>query len=252
MSNFLEMLFSLRGKVALVTGASRGIGAALAHALAAAGAHTIGLGRSNLPSGTFPPDAEYRECDIRDFESFTSVCSDVFERHHRFDVLINAAGITLPNNEGTDSLLDFEQTITTNLVAVHHCCQAAAEYMKKTGGGSIINVTSIGSVLGFPGNPGYVASKGGLRMLTKALAMDLASERIRVNNLAPGYIRTDMTEASFQNPTRHLERQQHMMIKRWGVPEDLAGAAIFLASDASAYVTGSDLFVDGGWTAKGL
>jgi gluconate 5-dehydrogenase len=124
--------------------------------------------------------------------------------------------------------------------------------MQLNGGGSIINVTSIGSVLGFPDNPAYVASKGGLRLLTKALAMDLASYSIRVNNLAPGYIRTDMTKSSFEDPVRYAERLQGMIIKRWGNPEDLAGAAIFLASDASAYITGIDLFVDGGWTAKGL
>jgi len=106
--------------------------------------------------------------------------------------------------------------------------------------------------MGFPGNPAYVASKGGVRMLTKALALDLAEHNIRVNNLVPGYIRTDMTEASFQDPIRYDERLQHMMIKRWGVTEDLAGAAIYLASNASNYVTGSDLLVDGGWTAKGM
>lgn len=252
MSDYLETLFSLRGKVALVAGASRGIGAALAHALSAAGAYTVGLGRSNEPSSGFSASAEYRQCDILDANQFASICASVFEINGRLDVLVNAAGITLPKSEGADVLQDFGSTIATNLVAVHHCCQAAAGYMKRNGGGSIINVTSIGSVLGFPGNPAYVASKGGLRMLTKALAIDLAPDHIRVNNLAPGYIRTDMTEASFQNPARHSERLQHMMIKRWGMPEDLAGAAIFLASDASAYVTGADLFVDGGWTAKGL
>ncbi len=252
MSDYLETLFSLRGKVALVTGASRGIGAALVQALAAAGAYTVGLGRSAEPSAKFPGGTEYRQCDILDGDHFSLVCTSIFESHGRLDVLINAAGITLPKRDGADAVHDFERTIATNLVAVHHCCQAAAGLMKRGKGGSIINVTSIGSVLGFPGNPAYVASKGGLRMLTKALAMDLASEHIRVNNLAPGYIRTDMTEASFQDPARHSERLEHMMIKRWGMPEDLAGAAIFLASDASAYVTGTDLFVDGGWTAKGL
>lgn len=252
MSDYLETLFSLRGKVALVTGATRGIGAALVQALTAAGAHTVGLGRSAESITRFTGDSEYRQCDILNGDHFSSICASIFESHQRLDVLINAAGITLPKCEGADALHDFERTITTNLVAVHHCCQTAAGLMKGGGGGSIINVTSVGSVLGFPGNPAYVASKGGLRMLTKALAMDLAPERIRVNNLAPGYIRTDMTEDSFQNPARHSERLDRMIIKRWGMPEDLAGAAIFLASDASAYVTGLDLFVDGGWTAKGL
>lgn len=252
MNNYLDSLFSLHGKTAIVTGASRGIGASLAEALSAAGARTIGLGRSECSAVETAAGTEYRQCDVLDTEYFDTICGDIFATTGRLDVLINAAGITRPGSKGTQALQDFECTLTTNLVAVHHCCHIVAGYMKRSGAGSIVNVTSIGSVLGFPGNPGYVASKGGLRMLTKALAMDLARDNIRVNNLAPGYIRTDMTEASFQDPVRHAERLGHMMLKRWGTPADLVGAAIFLASEASAYVTGTDLFVDGGWTAKGL
>lgn len=252
MNDYLTELFSLRGKVALVTGTSRGIGAALARALAAAGAQTVGLARSGGFGASLPGSVEYRQCDVTDSDHFAAVCSEIFEDRGRLDILVNAAGITLPMSANEDDFRNFEITVSTNLMAVYRCCHHAAAYMKKSGGGSIINVTSIGSVLGFPGNPAYVSSKGGLRMLTKALAMDLAADNIRVNNLAPGYIRTDMTESSFQDPVRHAERLQRMMIKRWGSPEDLAGAAVFLASDASAYVTGIDLFVDGGWTAKGM
>src|SRR5262245_57551582 len=117
---------------------------------------------------------------------------------------------------------------------------------------SIVFVTSINSVLGFPGNPAYVAAKGGLRQLTKALALDLGSRGIRVNALAPGYIRTFMTESSYANTEQRAARTARTMLGRWGEPSDLVGAAIFLLSDASNYVTGQDLFVDGGWTAKGL
>ena len=252
MSFYLEKMFSLGGRVALVTGASRGIGASLAQALAKAGAYSIGIGRSSAPRDSFSEGVEYRQCDILDQGNFSSVCESIFGTKGRIDVLINAAGISLQTSEDADALKVFERTIATNLSAVNHTCQLAANFMKKTGGGSIINVTSIASVIGFPGNPAYVASKGGLRMLTKALAFDLAPHHIRVNNIVPGYIRTDMTEASFQDPMRHKERLQHMMIKRWGKTEDLNGAAIYLSSDASRYVTGSDLFIDGGWTAKGM
>ena len=180
------------------------------------------------------------------------MCDSVYASKGRIDILINAAGITLPVSEGVNFSNIFDSTLATNLSAVNNACQCVGNLMKNTGGGSIINVTSIASVIGFPGNPAYVASKGGLRMLTKALAFDFASHNIRVNNLVPGYIRTDMTEASFQDSLRYEERLQHMMIKRWGKPEDLIGAAIYLSSEASAYVTGSDLFVDAGWTAKGM
>lgn len=252
MSDYLDNLFSLRGKVALVTGASRGIGAGIAAALAASGAYVLGVGRSAQAQGEFTSGVEYLQCDVLDTSRFAAVCAELFDANGRFDVLVNAAGVSFPKSEGQQAQQDFERTVATNLTAVHHCCQTASGYIKKSGGGSIINVTSIGSVLGFPGNPAYVASKGALRLLTQALALDFASDQIRVNNLAPGYIRTDMTEASFRDPVRHEERLQHMIIKRWGTPRDLAGAAIFLASGASAYVTGTDLFVDGGWTAKGM
>ena len=123
--------------------------------------------------------------------------------------------------------------------------------MKKTGG-SIINITSLASMMGMPGNPGYVASKGGLGMLTKGLAIDLARDNIRVNNIIPGYILTDMTSKSYSDQKLKKLRDQRMIKNRWGQPKDLAGAVILLASDASDYITGTDIIVDGGWSAKGL
>lgn len=250
MSDYLERLFSLAGKVAVVTGASRGIGAALAAALAQAGAATTGVARST-PGEPFP-GIDYRVCDVRDEGAFEALCSAVFEKHRRIDILVNAAGITLPRDRESDPRAAFDETIRTNLTAVHRCCEAVMPFMRQTGGGSIVSVTSIGSMLGFPDNPGYAASKGGLRALSRALAVDYAGYGIRVNNLVPGYVRTAMTEASYADPERHAQRSARTILSRWGAVEDLAGAVIFLASDASSYVTGSDLVVDGGWTAKGL
>ena len=159
-----------------------------------------------------------------------------------------ARGIDTAAHEG--ALEAFERTLHINLTAPYACCLAARPFMRA--GGSIINVTSIGSVLGMPGNPAYGAAKGGLRLLTKSLALDYGAAGIRVNALAPGYIETDMTAKSFADPAAHERRRAHTCLGRWGKVEDLVGTAIFLASDASSYITGQDLFVDGGWTAKGL
>ena len=247
--SYLDSVFSMEGKVCLVTGASRGIGYGIAEAFNRAGAVVYGLGRT--PADTIVSDWNYIRCDVTDKKELLSVLQKINDDGHKLNVLVNAAGVTSPNSTG-DLKTNFRNIIETNLVAIYDCCVEALPYMKLAGGGSIINITSIGSKLGFPGNPSYGASKGGLRMLTKALANDLGLDNIRVNNLAPGYIKTDMTKLSFEDRDLNKARQERMLLGRWGEISDLCGAAIFLASDASSYVTGTDLFVDGGWTAKGI
>ncbi|MDJ0691162.1 MAG: SDR family oxidoreductase [Xenococcaceae cyanobacterium MO_188.B32] len=255
MNSYIEQLFSLQDRVAIVTGASRGIGAGIAKGLAQAGAKTYGTGRSEKPEWESIENLHYKRCDVSKAQEILKLCQELYEEHGRLDILVNAAGITLPLKD-TDTLeerlTNFDRTIEVDLRAPYAGSMAAAPYMAKSGGGSIINITSINSIVGFPGNPGYVAAKGGLRLMTKGLAMDLIKDNIRVNNIAPGYIETSMTKASFSNPETYEQRLRHMIVPRWGQPEDLVGATIYLASDASAYVTGQDIFVDGGWTAKGM
>ena len=124
--------------------------------------------------------------------------------------------------------------------------------MSKTKGGSIVNITSLGAHLGFPRNPSYQMSKAGIRQLTKSLALDWGKKSVRVNNVCPGYIKSNMTLKSYKNAKAHKARLDRMMLNRWGTQEDIVGAVIFLISDASSYITGSDIFVDGGWTSRGL
>jgi NAD(P)-dependent dehydrogenase (short-subunit alcohol dehydrogenase family) len=250
-NDLLGRLFSLEGRAAVVTGGSRGIGAAIANGYARAGAAVTAVARTAERPRELLPEVVYVPCDVTEQAAVASLCEKVAQRAGRLDILVNAAGISL-GLSGARPLEAFDRTIESNLRATYGVCLAAAPWMQKSGGGSIINVTSINSVLGFPGNPGYVASKGGLRMLTKALAIDLAAMNVRVNALAPGYIRTAMTAESYEDPARRAERLGRTILQRWGEPDDLVGAAIFLAAPASAYITGADLFVDGGWTAKGL
>ena len=239
--------FSLAGQIAVVSGASRGIGAAIAAGLKDAGADVFALSRS----GTAPQGVTAINCDLSDDAAIARAFDMIEAQRGRLDVLVNAAGISLPAQSGESELARFRTTLATDLTGVYATILAAYPLLK-TAGGSIINVTSINSVRGFPGNPGYVAAKAGLAGLTRALAADYAADGIRVNALAPGYVATEMTAKSFADPAMHEDRRRHTMLGRWGQPADMVGAAVFLASQASAYITGQEIFVDGGWTAKGL
>ena len=245
-SRAIDALFSLDGRLAVVTGASRGVGKGLAEALASAGASVIGLARSPAPQ--FEGAVEYKRLDLN--SDVSQLGAELHDRHGQIDILVNAAGVSLAASPDRSPLERFDQTLNVNLRAAYAMSLSIAPFMPS--GGSIINVTSIGAQIGFPDNPGYLASKGGLRQLTRALAVDLGPLGIRVNALAPGYFRTEMTLASYSDPERRAQRAGHTCLGRWGEVEELSGAVIFLASRASQYMTGQDLVVDGGWTAKGL
>jgi NAD(P)-dependent dehydrogenase (short-subunit alcohol dehydrogenase family) len=243
-------LFSLAGKTILVAGASKGIGQAIAAGLAKAGANVIGFGRS--PVALASPGFSYQCCDMRQRDQFDRLVAQAVQAYGAVDAYFHVAGITVPSQDGLQDIVVFEQTLNANLYSAYACCATVGRQMQGQQRGSIVTVTSIGSLLGFPNNPAYVASKGGLRMMSKALALDLGKSNVRVNCLVPGYVHTDMTHASYADPGKSKERVDRTMLGRWGQVSDLVGAAVFLASDASTYVTGTDLVVDGGWTAKGL
>lgn len=215
-------MFSLANKIAIVTGSTRGLGQAISQGLAEMGAIVSSY---TLSEGN----------DVTDDDNIQSFV-DKFER---IDILVNNAGI---------SNQPWEKTLNVNLRAPYMFSQAAIK--KMPAGGSIINITSINAERGFPGNPQYVVSKHGLAGLTKALAVDYAKLGIRVNSVGPGYMKTNMTEYSQKNRSKLIEK--HTLLKRWGEPRDIQGAICFLASDASSYITGQTIYVDGGWLVQGL
>ena len=245
MSGLLD-LFRLDGRTALVAGASRGLGAAIAAGLSSVGARVTGIGRSAACSESA---FGYVACDIHDAAAFEAVCDGIVQRDGALDVYVHAAGITQPAAD--QDMEAFRSTIESNLTAAYQCARAAAARMVRAGG-AIVFLTSIGGRQAFPDNPAYAASKGGLRALARAMALDLASYGIRVNTIAPGYIRTAMTEASFTDSVKHAERRARTMLGRWGTPEDIVGGVIYLVSPAAGYVTAHELVIDGGWTERGL
>jgi len=246
--SYLEELFSLKGKVAIVTGAARGNGAAIAIGLQKAGATVIAV--DIIPSKN--KEIKTHFCDITQKKDLKELIENILNSYSKIDILVNNAGISLGTNQEIYPTENWDKTIAVNLTAAFNLTNMVLEPMKSAGGGSIINITSLNAELAFPGNPAYMASKGALRQLTRSAAYDLAPYGIRANNIAPGYIKTAMTEKSYNNQQLYEARQSRTILGRWGTPGDLAGAAIFLASNASSYITGQDLYVDGGWNIKGL
>ena len=257
--SYLESLFSLAGRQALVTGAARGNGRAIAEGLLRAGAEVLLVDVSEVEL-----DQTVREfqvsglgavgepCDLGEVDQIEVLASRIAERMPNLGILVNNAGVTLPGGFMEYPLEDWDLTHRVNLRAPFLLSQRLAPLLARVGDGVIVNVTSINAELGFPGNPAYVAFKGALRQLTKAMALDLGPHGIRVNAIGPGYVRTAMTQGSWEDPKKREDRQNRTILGRWGEPEDLAGVAVFLASRASAYMTGQSIYVDGGWLAKGI
>ncbi len=246
-------IFSLKGRVAIVTGTSRGNGKTFAQALLDAGAKVHCFQRTKMKENTIMhKNACTHVIDVTDIKSLAKEVSTVAKEDGHIDILVNNAAISMGNPSESYKIEDWDKTLDADLRAVFAISQLVAGEMIKHTSGVIVNITSINSEVGFPGNPAYVAAKGGLKQLSKAFAFDWAKYGIRVNNLGLGYFQTDMTKKSFNDPVLNKQRSDHMLLGRWGGPDDLIGPIIFLCSDASQYMTGQDLYIDGGWLAKGL
>lgn len=247
-------MFRLDGKVALVTGAASGLGAAIATAVAEAGAQVAVHGNRRPADETARSIGQHAiafQADLASSDGAKSLFNDVHAQLGRIDILVNNAGTIMRAAAEETPLEDWQQVLQVNLTSVFQLSQLAArDMMARASGGKIINIASLLSFQGGIRVPAYAASKGGVAQLTKALANEWAPKGIQVNAIAPGYFATTNTEALRADEQRNRQILERIPAGRWGQPEDITGAAIFLASPASAYVTGTVLTVDGGWMGR--
>ncbi len=247
--------FDLSGRVALVTGANTGIGQGIAIALAAAGADVAVVGRSDASDTVAAIEGHGRravmiKADLSGKGPCARIVDEAVAALGGLDILVNNAG-TIKRNDAVDfTEEDWDSVMNTNLKSLFFLCQAAARQMISNGGGKIINIASMLTFQGGIRVASYTASKSGVGGLTKLLANEWASKGINVNAIAPGYIATNNTAALQADEQRNREILGRIPAGRWGAPDDMGGAAVFLASDAANYVHGHILAVDGGWLAR--
>lgn len=252
-------MFNLDGKVALVTGGNGGIGLGMAEGLARAGARVVIAARNAQKSAAavdtlkaLGSDAFALEADVTDEAAVAALFAEVGARCGRLDILINNAGINVRKPVEQLALDEWRQVLDTNLTSAFLCCRAAHPLLKAAGGGKVINIGSMMSIFGAPFAPAYGASKGGIVQLTKSMATAWAADNIQVNAILPGWIETALTDgARAQVQGLHERVVARTAAGRWGQPKDLAGTAVFLASAASDFVTGTAIPVDGGYSIAG-
>jgi gluconate 5-dehydrogenase len=254
---------SLRGKTVFITGASRGIGKAIGLAAAREGANVVVAAKSDVPNpklpGTIQGAAEEIEraggkalavrCDVRDDAEIAAAVSAAVARFGRIDVLVSNAGMTLRRPLEQFTLAEWRGLLDTNLTSAFLVARAVAPQMIERRAGKIVTVCSVMSELARPTVGAYAATKGGLKMLTRSMCADWARFNIQANAIGPGYFRTELNEPLWTNPTFDEWLRKRVPAGRWGEPDELGGAVVFLASTASAYVNGQILYVDGGMTA---
>lgn len=245
----------LEGRVAFITGAGSGIGRAVAELFAHEGARIAGFDRSGEAGEELLAELRataplFVQGDVRLPGEVEAAVASVVSQAGRIDLLVNCAGVREISDVYTLPTDEWDNVLAINLSGVFYCCQAVARQMRQTGGGVIINMASVGGLIGLAHRPAYTAAKHGVVGLTKSLARDLAADGIRVNAICPGVIRTPMTEQYFVDDSFERELATQVPLARAGVTADVANAALYLASDLASYVSGIALTVDGGWLAE--
>lgn len=248
-------MFSLSDKVAIITGGAGDLGLAISKAYSAAGAKVVLVGRhsekleSALKQLPHPTRAMALVADVSDGIQVDAMVAEVLHHYEHIDILVTAAGIQHRSPTLSFDHKQWEHVLKVNLTGTFYCAQAVAKHMATRQKGRIIMITSLTAEFGIPNIAAYAASRGGIRQLSKTLAVELAQVGVTVNCIGPGRFHTSMTADVFQDEVKRQKFLSVIPMGRTGAPEDLAGISVFLASDSSAYITGQSIYVDGGWLA---
>ena len=249
-------LFRLEDRVALITGGSKGLGASMGMALAQAGARVVINSRTQSDCDEVAAriqeatgvDSAGIAADVTQEDAVDELFSSVTDRFGRLDIVINSAGINIRHPIEDFPFEDYKKVVDINLIGTWLCCRAAGRIMKPKGQGSVINVSSTLGAVGLEDRSAYTSSKSGVIGLTRSVAKEWAEHGVRCNALCPGPFLTEMNKPLLKQPERVNKLIRLTAMNRWAEMHEIKGAALFLASDASSYVTGSELYVDGGWT----